>query len=118
MEHPPYFQIPKESAWPVLTQVLRRSAIDPEFRQRLLDDPAAAIEEETGVVSDTPGYQIMFVEKPEGVTDMLVLPPLIQEPAELSEEELEAVAGGMLADCSCSQSCVENSCVKAEAEPI
>jgi hypothetical protein len=108
----PYFQIPGEASWELWTTVLRRSAIDPEYRARLLADPRAAIQEETGFELPA-GYRVQFAEKPEGVDDLIVLPNLIPDAAELTEEELEAIAGGnctVTCTCSaCSQSCAVTS---------
>ena len=99
--HPisPYFQLPREESTDTWTAVLRRSAIDAEYRERLLENPRAAFKEETGIELPL-GYNVQFAEKPDGVDDLIVLPNFIPEAAELTEEELEAVAGGC--DCSCS----------------
>ena len=104
--HPisPYFQLPREESMVTWTAVLRRSAIDPGYRERLLADPRAAIREETGIELPA-GYNVRFAEKPEGVHDLIVLPNPIPEAAEVSEEQLEAVAGGCdcsLTACGCS----------------
>ena len=75
-------------------EIIARAWEDPEYKKRLLSNPKEALKE-------------MGVEVPEGVNltvlessmkqSYLVLPP---EPTEeLSEEELEMVAGGMGAPC-------------------
>ncbi|HYH82602.1 MAG TPA: NHLP leader peptide family RiPP precursor [Longimicrobium sp.] len=70
--------------------LLVRSATDMEFRARLLSDPRAAIAEFTG--HELPAnYRVKFVENKGDAT--LVLPDFVNE-GELSENELEAVAGG------------------------
>jgi len=73
-----------------LQGILARSATDREFRQKLLTDPRAALAEYTG--QDAPGVDIRFVENT--ATATIVLPDFADGSAELSESELEAVAGG------------------------
>lgn len=73
-----------------LQQILVRSATDPEFRAKLLSDPRAAITEFTGR-EPAAGLDIRFVESQGSAT--IVLPPLM-DAAQLSENELESVAGG------------------------
>jgi hypothetical protein len=87
------------AADPVLAQaaqesmdaLLSRSATDFEFRGRLLSDPRAAIREFTG--RDVPeSFEVDFVENRGTAT--IVLPDVVDPAAELSETELETVAGG------------------------
>jgi Nitrile hydratase, alpha chain len=84
--------------------IVQRSLEDENFRQRLLDDPKAAVEEELGTRLPE-GVQIRAVEETAD-TIYLVLPsssPLGE--GELSERDLEAIAGGgdtaWGATCSC-----------------
>ncbi|HYH82604.1 MAG TPA: NHLP leader peptide family RiPP precursor [Longimicrobium sp.] len=75
----------------VLQSMLARSATDPAFRQQLLTDPRAAVSEFTGrEVSES--VNVVFIENQADAT--FVLPPAVAADAELSESELEAVAGG------------------------
>jgi hypothetical protein len=79
----------------LLAAILERSASDREFRQDLLDRPDEAIRQGFGIrVPD--GYRIKFVERDAAFDSMVVLPDLIPQDgdAELSLDELEAVAGG------------------------
>jgi Nitrile hydratase, alpha chain len=74
-------------------RLIQRSLEDEEFRQRLLDDPKAAVEQELGTRLPE-GVQVRAVE--ETVDSIyLVLPSAesIGEGAELSDQELEEVAG-------------------------
>ena len=74
--------------------LLSRSATDLDFRQRLLADPAAAVAEFTGrEVPDT--FNVSFIENRADAT--VVLPDYVDPETELSEDELEAVAGGEIA---------------------
>jgi hypothetical protein len=74
--------------------LVQRSLEDEDFRQRLLADPKAAVEQEFG--SRLPeGVEVRAVEE-SADTIYLVLPsasPLGQG-EEISDQELEAVAGG------------------------
>ncbi|MGF1471332.1 MAG: NHLP leader peptide family RiPP precursor [Rubrobacteraceae bacterium] len=76
-------------------RLIQRSVEDEEFRQRLLADPRATIEQEVGA-SLPEELEIRCVEETPD-TVYLVLPPNPQvsaEGGELSDEQLEAVAGG------------------------
>ena len=104
----------------IFEQILKRSATDAEFRARLINDPASAIEETIGVpLSTLPRpINVKFIEKEAGVDAVLVLPDYAEE-GELSESELEAVAGGMasaelVAEDGCNLSCLCTSCCLTE----
>jgi hypothetical protein len=78
-------------------RLVQRSLEDESFRQRLLEDPKAAMEEEleTRLPEEV---QVRAVEE-SAETIYLVLPPGTsstgqQESGEISDRELEAVAGG------------------------
>jgi hypothetical protein len=77
----------------ILRGVLARSATDMEFRQKLVSEPRTAFAEYTG--RDVPeSFNVAFVENRADAT--IVLPHAIDTEAELSEQELETVAGGEL----------------------
>jgi hypothetical protein len=74
--------------------LVQRSLEDEDFRQRLLDDPKGTIEQELG--SRLPeGVEVRAVEETAD-TVYLVLPSAaaVGEGEELSDRELEQVAGG------------------------
>jgi hypothetical protein len=77
--------------------ILARSATDPAFRQKLLTDPRAAVAEFSArPVSDIPAsFNLVFVENKADAT--IVLPDPINTSGDLSDQELETVAGGMIA---------------------
>ncbi|MGF1472236.1 MAG: NHLP leader peptide family RiPP precursor [Rubrobacteraceae bacterium] len=75
--------------------LLQRSVEDEELRQRLLADPKATIEQETGARLPEEIEVRCVEETPD--TIHLVLPPRVQDAAEsggLSDQQLDAVAGG------------------------
>jgi len=72
--------------------LLSRSATDWDFRQKLINDPPAALAEFAGrEVPASESYR--FIENDADVT--IVLPEPIRE-GEISERELEMVSGGSL----------------------
>ena len=76
-------------------RLIQRSLEDEDFRQRLLEDPRAAAEEELGTRVPE-GVEVRAVEET-AQTIYLVLPirsAETREASELSDEELESVAGG------------------------
>ena len=76
-------------------RLVQRSLEDESFRQRLLEDPKGVVEEELGTRLSE-GVQVQAVEET-AETIYLVLPPRAeteQSSGEISDEELEAVAGG------------------------
>ncbi len=75
-------------------KLIARAMKDETFRKMLLENPKAAIEEETGI--KTPGAVNLHVVEEDPSTFYLVLPPKTKPETEdeLSEAELEMVAGG------------------------
>ena len=69
-------------------QILTKATVDGEFRARLIADPKAAISAETGAA--IPDGFAVVVHEDSATTAHLVLPPS----PELTDAELEAVAGG------------------------
>jgi hypothetical protein len=77
----------------VIDAILRRSTVDAEFRQDLLVNPITAVQQFfDNKVPD--GLRVRFVEKPKDVDAIFVLPDALAQ-ANLSEAELETVAGGV-----------------------
>jgi hypothetical protein len=79
-------------------QVMRRATVDPEFRSLALKNGNAALEKISPSLIDAPIVRFLDRSNPNpiSVTMDLVLPDLV-EAGELSEQELEQVAGGALA---------------------
>jgi hypothetical protein len=75
-------------------RLVQRSLEDDSFRRRLLDDPKAAVEQELGTRLPE-SIEVRVVEE-SADTIYLVLPSAspLGEGVELSDQELEAVAGG------------------------
>ena len=70
-------------------RILGKAAEDGDFRARLIADPRAAISAETGTAIPE-GFDVV-VHEDGATTAHLVLPPS----PELTEAELESVAGGL-----------------------
>lgn len=77
----------------MLAAILERSTTDQAFRQRLLTHPRTAIEQAFGVVIPST-FNIRFVEKDPSVDALVVLPDAVGHGGELSDRDLDAVAGG------------------------
>jgi hypothetical protein len=78
-------------------ELLHRSATDPGFRAKLVNDPRAALAEFTGrEVAST--LNVRFIEN-QGGYPTVVLPDSLESETPLSVEELESVAGGSTAAC-------------------
>lgn len=74
-----------------LQAVSKKAAADPKFKQLALSDPAAAIKEATGHVVP-PGLTIEIVEGDKGGPGLQA--NVQHTPSELSDAELNQVAGG------------------------
>jgi Nitrile hydratase, alpha chain len=87
--------------------LLERAAKDDAFRRALVEDPSGTLERELGVRLPA-GVRLTVLEET-ATNRYLVLPPDPLRPAgELSEEELDAVAGGSWA-CAGGSMCFCNS---------
>jgi hypothetical protein len=84
---------PDEAKARLLNSILERSAHDFHFRQQLLTQPSTAIRNAFGVqIPD--GYRIKFIERDANLDSLVVLPSMKLPDGELSEDDLESVAGG------------------------
>jgi hypothetical protein len=102
----------------IIKEILKRSATDREFRDRLVAEPGSAIEEVIGVPLATlpRPINVKFIEKEPGLDAMIVLPDFLNPEGVLTDAELEAVAGGLDAQensiceitCVCSNCCITN----------
>ena len=77
----------------VIDQILDRASHNLEFRQKLLVDPKTVIYEELGVKVPA-SYRVKFIEKEPDIDALVVLPEFDDGSGELSDDDLEAVAGG------------------------
>ena len=95
----------------VLEQVNVKAATDGAFRAKLLTDPRSAIRENLGFEFPK-AFSIQFIEKPTTLDAMVVLPDYVPDAEALSEEQLEAVAGGWCLVDSCNgTSCTSTAAV-------
>lgn len=70
-------------------EIMGKSIIDADFRQRLLDDPVAALRDDVGVVLPD-GFQLHIHEDNGVDAAHIVLPPA----SELTDEMMAQVAAG------------------------
>jgi hypothetical protein len=73
-------------------RLIQRSMEDEDFRQKLLDEPKAAVEQELGTQLPE-GIEVRVLEE-SADTIYLVLPPATKQGDELSDQQLDAVSGG------------------------
>ena len=73
-------------------RVIAKAWADEDFKKRLLDDPAAVLQENN--IEMPEGTTVKFVEKYENEI-LIPLPPRPKDTNELSEEALEKIAGGV-----------------------
>jgi len=79
----------------VLKEVFERASTDPVYREKALANPKAAIEEITGEELPENASTIRFQEEGNAsASATFTLPDLVEQSDELSEEDLEQVAGG------------------------
>lgn len=82
----------KEKQEKVIKAVWERSQTDAQFRKELVSHPHRAIQDATGeIIPDS--VRLQFIDK-NAAHLTLVLPPLKAGEDELSEQQLESVAGG------------------------
>jgi hypothetical protein len=87
----------RREAEETMQALLTRAATDWTFRQQLLTEPRKAIAEFKGCEESAipAGFNVAFIANRPG-THTVVLPNAIDPAAELSESELESVAGGIV----------------------
>ncbi|HEY8535017.1 MAG TPA: NHLP leader peptide family RiPP precursor [Vicinamibacterales bacterium] len=76
-----------------MNAIVQRSISDPEFRRALVEDPKTAIHDAFGIrIPDE--FRVKFIEKGPDLDALIVLPdPAVSD--ELSDDELDSVAGGV-----------------------
>jgi Nitrile hydratase, alpha chain len=77
----------------VTRQVIERATRDSQFRQELLRDPAKTVEQELGV-SIPKSIELRVVEETSSMLYLVLPPQPVAAGQELSDQELEQVAGG------------------------
>ena len=87
------FEETKANAEKNLQSIIDKAREDASFKEALIADPVAAIEEFSGQSIPTKGRELVVVDQSDPTKVYLNLPHDPNE-LELTEEELEAVAGG------------------------
>ncbi len=85
----------------------QKAMVDKDYRAKILADPKAAIEETAGEKLPD-DFKIQVIESDPAASMAFVLPPMPETNVELSDDDLENVAGGL-----CAQDttvCVGNAC--------
>ena len=98
----------EQAAQKTMQELIKKAQTDPEFRQLALTDPNAAI----GKINPLPipaSFKVRFVDNA-GANLTVVLPDPVSATGELSDAELEQVAGGSGSGNRCGGSCAA-SCV-------
>lgn len=90
----PAFAVGKEK----YQTLMERAAVDRAFRDSLINDPRETLEAFLGQALPK-GVTFAFVENEADTT--IVLPDYVDETAEISETDLEAVAGGVTSTPMC-----------------
>lgn len=80
-----------------IRQVLKRAATDPEFRALAIRDGQAAFQSLGITLPDD--IKVRFVDNSGTNSKIVALPDPVLESPQLSDEELEEVAGGCLLTC-------------------
>jgi hypothetical protein len=87
----------------IMEKASKRAATDPKFRSKLLSDPNAAVQEFAGKPIP-PNIKVRALER-QGYDVTLLLPDPVSKEGELSDVELEQVAGGGRCAGTCVVSC-------------
>lgn len=98
----------QEEAEQAFVEVRKRAMTDEDFRELVLSNPKEAIEQVTG--KTVPEYlKIQVIESDPNYDLTCVLPEMIDGDLELSEDELENIAGGACA-ADVSGACAAKAC--------
>ena len=98
----------QEKIGEVYVKVRNLAVTDEEFREKLVADPAAAIQQVAGAPLPD-DFKVKIVEEDPQYNATFLLPPMLD--ADLSAEEMEMIAGGA---CAADSLCGVNNCA-AEA---
>lgn len=85
---------PEETRKDFEMKLIAKACTDEAFRQQLLSNPKAVVEQEFGEALPE-GINVEIIQEPAN-TLYIVLPAMPESNDELNDEELEAVAGGLI----------------------
>ena len=77
----------------LLDEIMRRASEDTSFRTFLLSEPKEAIYQTFGVRVPL-NFRVQFIEKGADIDALVVLPDMARTNDELTDDDLDAVAGG------------------------
>ncbi|UKB83914.1 NHLP leader peptide family RiPP precursor [Chryseobacterium sp. MEBOG06] len=81
----------------IYAEIVQKVWDDAEFKKELLADPISAIEKLTGKKLNLPeGKTLVVRDQTDESTIYINIPAKVQIDAELNEEQLEAVSGGIM----------------------
>ena len=101
----------------VYVQVRNLAVTDEEFREKLVADPAAAIQQVAGVALPD-DFKVKVIEEDPQYSATFLLPPMLD--AALSAEEMDLIAGGLcLGDSNCAvANCAANAQASVSAKTV
>lgn len=102
-----------EEAKDVMDKASKRAATDMTFRSKLLSNPNTAVQEIAGKPIP-PNVKVRILER-QGYDFTLILPDSVGKGGELSDAQLEQVAGGK-GSCLAASEC-NNSCNPGNSQP-
>jgi len=80
-------------------EVMKRAVVDPDFRQLAVHDSRSALAK-VNAIGLPEGFEVRFVDNYNKPIKTVALPDPVANAEDLTDEELEQVAGGFCMGCS------------------